>query len=201
MTCRGSAGPTGRRAPILPFEVRQSFWGYVIRGTVGPPILLQVAQGLVLSAGAAAAAAALAVATLTPEATGDGLSLMRLGVSSVLMGMAGLFLRYATRGGVVELHVDLARGELREVVRHRIGRATTLDRHDFDPAASLHICRVGPSGGTPTLVLHHRGRPDGLCVACGPEHALQVLRRRLERDLRLHPAAASPAAEPDPAAV
>ena len=196
MTGPRNDGPSGRPPHILPFEVRQSFWGYVIRGTEGPPILLQITQGLVLTAGAAAAAAALAFANLAPD--GEGLSLMRLGASTILMGLAALFLRYATRGGVVELHVDLARGELREVVRHRIGRATTLDRHGFDPSASLHIRREGPAGGPRTLVLHHRGRPDGLCVARGPEPALLTLRLRLERDMRLLDPAVPRRGDPDP---
>ena len=179
-----ATGPRGRRDDILPFVVHQAFWGYVIRGTEGPPILLQVAQGLVLSAGAACAAASLAVAVLTPDG-GEGLSLMRLGISAILMACAILFLRYATRGGVVELHVDLARGELREVVRHRVGRASTLGAHGFDPSVSLHIQRGG-AGGARRLVLHHRGSQEGLCIARGPEHALQALRRRLEHDIRVH---------------
>ena len=190
MTRPGDIGPRGRRGDILPFEVRQAFWGYVIRGTEGPPILVQVAQGLVLALGAACAAASLAVAVLTPEGD-DSLSLLRLGASAILMGFAILFLRYASRGGVVELHVDLARGELREVVRHRIGRASTLGAHGFDPSASLHIRRDG--GCRRTLVLHHRGSQEGICIAHGPEHALQALRLRLEQDLRLQ-AASVPAA-------
>jgi hypothetical protein len=180
----GISGGPGRRGDILPFEVHQSFWGYVIRGTEGPPILLQIAQGIVLSLGATAAAASLAVAVLTPVA--EGPSFMRLGASAVLMALALLLLRYATRGGVVELHVDLARGELREVVRHRVGRATTLGRLDFDPSASLHIRRGGPAGSPRALVLHHRGHPEGLCIALGPERALSALRIRLQHDMRLH---------------
>lgn len=183
----GNDRPTERHGQGLPFEVRHSFWGYVIRATEGPPILFQIGQGLVLTAGAAAAAGALAVALHTPEA--EGLSVMRLGVSALLMWLALLLLHYATRGAVAEIHVDLDRGELREVVPHRVGRASTLGRHDFDPSASLHIQRAGPPGGPRTLVLHHRGRPDGLCVARGPEHALVALRWRLERDMRLHGAA------------
>lgn len=186
----GSPGGPVRRRDILPFEVRQSFWGYVIRGTDGPPILLQITQGLVLSLGAAAAAASLAVAVLAPEAGAP--SFMRLGASAVLMALALLLLRYATRGGVVELHVDLARGELREVVRHRVGRATTLGRHGFDPSASLHIRRGGPPGAPRTLVLHHRGNPEGICVAHGPEHALVALRIRLQHDMLLRGPDAAP---------
>lgn len=196
MTRPGFTGTAVGYSEILPFGVHQSFWGYVIRGTGGPPILLQVAQGLVLTLGAACAAASLAVASLTPPDM-DGLSLMRLGASSFLMALSLLLLRYATRGGVVELHVDLGRRELREVVRHRIGRATTLGAHGFDPSASLHIRRGGGPDGPRMLVLHHRGNPEGLCIAEGPEHALMALRLRLEHDMRLRP----PLAVPAPAAL
>lgn len=46
-------------APPPPFEIREAFWGYVVRGTDGPPLMLQVAQGTVLGFGAAFTAAAL----------------------------------------------------------------------------------------------------------------------------------------------
>src|SRR5687767_3624686 len=37
------------RPEPTPFEVRKMFWGYIIRGTDGPPLMLQVAQGVVLA--------------------------------------------------------------------------------------------------------------------------------------------------------
>ena len=193
MTRPAFTGTAVHQSGILPFEVHQSFWGYVIRGTEGPPILLQVAQGLVMTLGAACLAASLAVASLTPP-DAEGLSLMRLGASTLLMMLSLLLLRYATRGGVVELHVDLGRRELREVVRHRIGRATTLGAHGFDPSASLHIRREGAPDIPRMLVLHHRGNPEGLCIAEGPEHALMALRLRLEDDMRLHAPVVAPRA-------
>lgn len=30
-------------ADTVPFEIRRAFWGYVIRGTNGPPLMFQVA--------------------------------------------------------------------------------------------------------------------------------------------------------------
>jgi hypothetical protein len=54
------------------------------------------------------------------------------------------------------------------MVRHRVGRPTLLGRHNFDPSASLHINRSGPVEGMPSLVLHHRGSDEGLCIARGP---------------------------------
>lgn len=187
----GTARDAGRLGgAALPFEVRQSFWGYVVRGTEGPPILFQIAQGLVLALGAAFVAGALAVATLAP---GGGFSLLRLAASAGLMAAAFVMLRYATRGGVVELHVDLARGELREVIRHRIGPVTTIGRHGFDPSASLHIRRGRVPDAPCRLLLHHRGNPQDLCIAEGPERALAVLRVRLQHDMRLHSLGRRPA--------
>ena len=167
----------------LPFEVRQAFWGYAIRSTEGAPVLLQVAQGAVMAMSATFVASAM-VLLLSP-ADGDHLSIPHLGAAILLMASALFLLRFATRGMVVELQVDLARGELREIVSHRVGPATMLGRHDFDPAASLHIHRRGAVLALPCLFLHHRGSAEGLCIAQGPEPVLLQLRARLAHDLRL----------------
>ncbi len=167
----------------LPFEVRQAFWGYAIRSTEGAPVLLQVAQGAVMAIGATFVASA--VVLLLSPADGDHLSVPHLGAAILLMASAIFLLRFATRGTVVELQVDVAQGELREIVRHRIGPSTLVDRHDFDPAASLHIHRQGPVLALPCLILHHRGSDEGLCIAQGPEPVLLQLRARLAHDLRL----------------
>jgi hypothetical protein len=167
----------------LPFEVCPSFWGYVIRSTEGAPVLFQITQGLVLALGTTFATSAV---LLLAAPVGEGISIFHLGLALLLVLSSLLLLRFATRGTVVELHIDLARGELREMVRHRVGPPTLLGRHDFDPSASLHIDRSGPAAAMPALVLHHRGRDEGLCIARGPEQVLQALRIRLAHDLRVH---------------
>lgn len=95
---------------------------------------------------------------------------------------------FATRGGVVELQFDLARGELRELVRHRAGRATVLGRHDLGAGAALSIERHGP---TCRLLLRLRQDSEALCIAQGPEPAILELRRRLDGELRTGALAAS----------
>lgn len=166
------------------FRIDKTFWGYVIRGTGGPPVLLQVAQGAVLTCGAAFAAAAL-VLVAPPAEMGQGLGATRAGLAVVLASMSLLLVRFATRGALVELHLDLARGELRELVRHRIGRATLVGRHGFEGGATLSIDRSGPPEAPCALVLRLRGEEGGLCIAQGPQDAILELRRRLDPELRL----------------
>jgi hypothetical protein len=178
MSVKGFPSRAERPAPPPPFEIRQTFWGYVVRGTDGPPMLLQVAQGTVLGFGAAFTAAAL-VLVMGEGVEGD--QAMRRGFAVVLSSLALLLMWFATRGGVVELQFDLARGELRELLRHRAGRATVLGRHGLDAGAALTIERAGP---TCRLLLRLRDDGEALCVAQGPEAALLELRRRLDGELR-----------------
>jgi hypothetical protein len=169
------------RGGEAPFPVQKAFWGYVIRGSEGPPVLLQVAQGVVLALGCAFTAGALA---LVAGSEGEGIDGMRAVLATTLSSLALLLVWFATRGGVVELHLDLARGELREMVRHRLGRATVLGRHGLAQGASLRVERPGAPGGPAALLLLLRPDGEALCIARGPECALQELRRRLDHDLR-----------------
>ena len=172
----------GRHEPT-PFEVKTTFWGYVIKGTGGPPLLLQVAQGVVLAFGCSFTAAALVLLTTGDAAPGAAMDSMRSGLIVVLSSMALLLMWFATRGGVVELHLDTAHGELRELVRHRAGRATLLGRHGFDDSVSLTLDRGDSPDSDAALMLRLTGG-EGLCIARGPDLALQELRRRLEQELR-----------------
>lgn len=169
-----------------PFRIHKAFWGYAVRGTGGPPVLLQLAQGFVLAFGATFAAAALAL-VLPPQAVAEaqGLGPTRAGLAVVLVSMALLLLWFATRGGVVELQFDLARGELRELIRHRLGRATVVGRHALDGEAALLVDRSRPAGQGCALILRLRGEEGGICIAEGPEAAILELRRRLDPELRL----------------
>lgn len=158
------------------FEVRQAFWGYIIRRSEGTPILVQITQGLVLTLAAAFLAAGLVMLRSPADQ-----AIPAVGLAAAAL----LLLRFAMRGSVVELHVDLARGELREIVSHRIGRVRTGGGIPFDPSISLHIERTSRSDNMRSLVLHYRGGDEGLCIARGPEAALQALRQRITHDLRV----------------
>ncbi|TNC73421.1 hypothetical protein [Rubellimicrobium roseum] len=162
-----------------PFVVRQTPWGTLVRRSDGPPILLQVTRGLVGTLAVAFVAAALTLVSLpTP---GEAFTLAHVASAIVLVLAAAVLLHVALRGTVIEFHVNLARGELRQIAHHRVGPAAQ-GRCASQPAVSLHIERRGQ---VRALMLHQRGCEDGLCIARGPEPALQALRGCIEHDLRL----------------
>lgn len=172
-----------RLAPAPPFRVHRAFWGTVVRAQGGPPILLQVAQGMVLAFGGAFAAGALALVLPPGAGAGAAPDAARGGMATVLISLSLLLLWFATRGGVVELQFDRARGELRELVRHRVGRATLVARHGLGDEAALLVDRARSASGRAALVLRLPGQ-DSLCIAEGPEDAILALRRRLDPELR-----------------
>lgn len=155
--------------------------GYVLRGTEGSPLPVQLTQGIVLAVGAAFAAAAL-VLLLSWDAQATGHGFARVGAASLLGAMAVLMLWFATRGGVAELHLDLAGGELREVVRHRLGPPTVVGRHALGGTPALAVSRNGPPSAPCALILR-TGDKGGLCIAQGSEAAVLELRRRLDSEL------------------
>lgn len=159
------------------FRLEERAWGFRVRPRAGRHPLLRLARGAALLAGVGATAAGL---TLTwPALQGAGAAWdVRLAMGALLGGLLLLWL--ATRGTSAVFEVDRARGEVRRVVPHLLGRPTRLAAHRFDEAEGL---RLAPARrGMATLLLDTAGgRP--LAVATGTRAALAPLRRRIERDV------------------
>ncbi|NAZ35540.1 hypothetical protein [Rubellimicrobium sp. CFH 75288] len=166
---------TPSRPSASRFRVDETRWGYVIRAPQGVPVLVQVAQGVVLAAGSGLSAAAV---LLVLAAEGDG---MTTGLAVLCAAAAALLLRFALCGATVELQVDLARGELRETLRHCLGRTSVIGRHGLGAGASLAV-QPG-DGGVATLWLRLGTNRRSIRIAQGPEPVLQALKRRLDGDL------------------
>lgn len=165
------------------FEIRESFWGYIVRRHEGPAILVQVTKGLVLSLGLAFLG--MAAWTLTRPENGGVMPLVHIMSSAALIVAGLILLRFGARGAVLDLHLDVARGELREIVNRRADVARVPSLAHLDPSVSLNIERRGGPEGQRVLVLHQRGECQGHCLARGPEPALRVLRQRITHDVRI----------------
>lgn len=175
-------------AASAPFQIETHPRGYVIRSVGGAPLPFLILQGLALVAGAALTAAALRLAILIPG-QGEGVAVFHGGLALLAAAAAVLLLHFATRGLMVEVEVDLMRGELREVIRHRFGRPAVLACYGLDSGTLVSI-RHG--GGEASLILRLGGDGPGLCIARGPEAALAPLRARLEADLLPGPGSPPP---------
>lgn len=173
--------PAPRAAGRRPFVVEEGAQGYAIRAREERGVALLALQAMSGATGLLLAVAALAL--LAGEA--EGTSWMRIGLALHLGSAAAMLLWYASRGALAELQVDVARGELREVVRHRLGRATVLASHGLDAVEALEV-EPARGRGEATLLLRLGGSDALLFVARGPLAPIHALRRRLASDLSMH---------------
>ena len=164
----GAAGPG--------FRIEETFWGYRIvpRGIV--PCRMVMLQLTALAGGAIFMAAAVSVVMANPADI-----LFRLPILLGIGAIGAALLWCATRGALVQFEVDAMQSEVREVVRHRTGRATVLARYGIDCVGGVFIQRCGQTGAS--LKLRYRNTARTMTIAAGDEADLMRLRDRLGRDL------------------
>lgn len=166
------------------FEVQETYWGYIVQSTERAPIWLFLTQGISWVVGVLFAIGALGIWAMPGSGFGDDLIGFKLGSSIPLAGVALLLLWYSSRGAKIEVQIDTARGEVREVLRNRAGRMTIVGLYGFDSIGGVFIERgEAQFGEQVNLVLRYRNTAQVLRVARGTEPALQGLRDRLGRDL------------------
>lgn len=200
---RGSI--TGR--PLAGYEVERRIYGYLIRRIERLPARVVMVQGGCMAIGMAMC---LISAELLRRGSGDAGS--GLWGTVAIIG-ALLFtlvvLRFATRGLLPHIEVDLKRGELREVIRHRIGRESLLQCIGFDAVKALRVLpRAGQAGMVLELTLYCHietaAGPDLLEVASGTPDSISALSQLLRQNIKAVPVtgalpvpAAMVTAEPD----
>ncbi|MGZ9812505.1 hypothetical protein ACXN5S_18745 [Pseudoroseicyclus sp. H15] len=195
---------SSRRAPAAgrqrqaTYRIEEAYWGYVLR-QISPlsklKKLLQMGAtlcgifGLAMTAG-------LWLVPLQEDSV--ALVAFRLVASLVLAGIGSSLLWFGSRGTDAELQVDIAQGELREVIRNRAGLPTLTARYAFRDIGGVFLARrAGGCRGQAKLVLRLGNTAQVIIVAAGPEETLLPLRDRLGCDLMVRPrqpeAANSPA--------
>ncbi|NDV00833.1 hypothetical protein [Pseudoroseicyclus tamaricis] len=192
----GRRSQSARRVAPADHRVEEAYWGYVVR-PLAPLSRLTAVMQVAATAGGVVALALTAGLWLVPLHD-DSVTLLafRLAASLVLAAAGTLLLWVGNRGTRRELQVDIAMGEVREVVRNRSGLPTLLGRHAFNAVGGVFLAR-GPDGrrGRASLVIRLGNSPQIVTVASGPEEALLPLRDRLGQDLMIRPR--TPAPEPD----
>ncbi|MCC7320912.1 MAG: hypothetical protein IT542_08035 [Rubellimicrobium sp.] len=175
-----SGGDRRRKVRGPRHRVIEGFSGYVIRRGDAAPRIIAVAQFVAWGAGIALLLAAW-LALTAPAAPGAGGIILR-GAAVLLAGAALLLFDFARRGTIPDLEVDLLRGELREVARHRAGPRRVTACHGFDSVSAVFVDQ--PHGrGRAALVVRLGSARQVLPVACGDAGQLEPLCDRLARDL------------------
>lgn len=179
------AAPRRRPAPPwdgsqAPYRIQETRWGFRVAGRGGEPLLQALARVAALLAGTAGLAAA--VTLLLRAETGGATWPIRVGLAALIGGVGLLLVWFSTRGTVVETEVDTLRGELRLVVRNRIGPMARVATYGLDAVSGVRVARMKGGHGRAILAVELAGG-QALLVAAGAEAALVPLRRRIEREV------------------
>jgi len=165
------------------FAVVETFWGYIVRPTNGPKLMLQVKQAGAMIIGAGFLSSAMGL-LLFPDAMYGGTEfLFRAGIAVIFAGIAFMLLWYASRGSQVEYHIDTSQGEIRETVVNRTGRSTRLGTYGFDAIGGVFIDRAGADSQNASLALRFGNTSQTVVVAQGSAAQLGQLKDRLGQDL------------------
>ncbi|WP_373353243.1 hypothetical protein [Pseudoroseicyclus sp. CXY001] len=181
------------RAPAARHRVEEAYWGYVIR-KVTPMTELMAALQVLATSGGILGLALTAGLWLMPMG-GDSATLVafRLIASVVLAGFGATLLWVGSRGTRAEVQIDIAQGEVREVLRNRAGLPTLAGRVAFADVGGVFLTRRPERGDQrATLVLRLGNSTRLIHVAQGPEDALLALRDRIGRDLMVRPRQSRP---------
>lgn len=170
--------------------VEETYWGYILRATARPSLTVLAAQGASWLLGILALAGVGALWFGPSGAVAGELLGFRVGFSTVLTSLGIFLLWFASRGSLAEVQVDTARGEVREVLRNRIGRPTLLGRYGFDAFGDVRLerqagARRRGTAGHVVLVLQFRNTDHRIEIAAGSSDELGRLRDRLGVDLML----------------
>lgn len=184
------------------FRVDETYWGYIVRSTEPPSMILVFSQAISWLVGIGFLVATLGFWLMPSAVFSSGVLGMKFGATVVTVASAVFCLWFASRGTDSEIQVDTQLGEVREVVRNRTGRSTLLGRYGFDAIGSVFIDLGGQTQRDANvegaLVLRYRNTAQTLHVATGPMGLLGPLRDRLGRDMMLGRAGAKPGAVPTP---
>ena len=165
-----------------PFQIDGVFWGYKVLSGQGAPIALVLGQALSFFFGVCLLTATFGVLVLPTLFFDGGAGVMRVG-AAVFMGMTATYLLwFASRGTIPEVHVDITDAQIREVVRHRVGKPTTVGVYAFDEISGVFLEET-ENPDSLQLVLRYRNTDQSVAMAAGTEAQLSPLRDRVARDL------------------
>ncbi|MEJ6402311.1 hypothetical protein [Yoonia sp. 2307UL14-13] len=179
-------GEPYRFAKTSTFEVEDTYWGYIVRSKRGPSLGVIVSQAVSYFLGACFLTACFGILMLPTMMFDGDLGVMRIGAATLMGAVAAYLLWFASRGTRAELHVDNSIGEIREVIRNRAGRPTTVGCYGFDSIGGVFMDNDEETGLS-TLVLRYRNTVQTVPVAEGSEAQLISLRDRLGNDLMVVP--------------
>lgn len=167
-----------------PYKIEETHWGYIVSASGSLCRSVKVAQAISMVLGAVFLAIVISLWLWPAMTIGVDALLMRYFATVFFGGLAVLFLWYASRGARSEVHIDLSRGEVRDVIRNKTGKVTLLGCYGFDTVEEVAV-DAAASGEDCDLSLHYGTSGGCLVVASGTAGALAPLHARISKDVVL----------------
>ena len=163
--------------------INETYWGYIVRCNTCDRSLAVVIQWIAALTGVSLVIASLGLWALPGSVMSPDVASFKLAIAS-LMGVFGVTLIwYASHGTKYEIQMDLARLEVREVLRNSKGEARVQNSLPFEKIGSVFMDRAQKDNGKVALVLRLGNSAQVIEIARDYEENLTALRDRLGRDL------------------
>lgn len=161
----------------------ETYWGYIIRCENGGhsfAIMLQWASAFL---GISLLVAAFGFWTLPGSMVSSDVVGFKLGISSLMLVLGMALVWFASHGTLYEAQIDLARMELREVLRNNRGAARVQNRIKFEDINAVYIDRSAGKNAKARLMLRLDASSQLIELARDYEENLIRLHSRLGRDI------------------
>jgi len=177
------AGFIGMHEHETSVSTNETYWGYIVRCQNCDRSVAIVLQWVLAFVGMSLLVAALGFWLLPGSAMSPDVTGLKLAMST-LSGVLGVTLIwFASHGKQYEIHVDLARSELREVLRNEKGNVRVQNRMKFEDVEAVFIEFSEEENAKSNLMLRLANSTHLIEVAHDHEKNLVRLHDRLTRDI------------------
>lgn len=164
-------------------RIDDTYWGCIIRSYAGTHSASHIIRWLSGFVGLALVFAALGFWVLPGSLLSADIMVMKFASSASLCMSGFLFLWFSSQQTRREVHIDRARGELREALRNSRGNAFMLRRYAFEDIGSVFLERSTRQKSVARLLLRYKNTSQVIVIATADEKKLTELRDRLAHDI------------------
>ncbi|KPU82644.1 hypothetical protein JI58_10015 [Marinosulfonomonas sp. PRT-SC04] len=161
----------------------ETYWGYIIRCRNNDRTMAILMQWTAAVVGAVLLIAAFGIWTLPGSMTSQDVVGFKLGFSTIMAVVGVALVWFASHGTHYEVQVDLARLELREVLRNSRGTARIQDWIKFEDIDAVYIDRSAGEKAKARLMVRLAASSKAIEVGKDFEENLTHLHLRLGRDV------------------
>ena len=161
----------------------ETYWGYIIRCQNCDRSFSILLQWVAAFMGVSLLIAAFGFWTLPGSMISSEVFGFKLGISSVMAVFGMALVWFASHGTMYEVQIDLARMEMREVLRNSRGTARVQNRIKFDEIDAVYIDRTAGENEKARLMLRLDASSQVIEIASDFEDNLTRLHTRLGRDI------------------